>query len=98
LLETLAIAGQIVPLCQTGTEKTAFTLLGANTDPGITWRTATEIEATLELEIELLSRRKITLSSTGYPLPPLVYVVVTPLVTVIVKEDMPVAGIAVENV
>jgi len=61
--------------------------------------TATEIEATLELEIELLSRRKITLSSTGYPFPPLLYVVVTlPLVTVIVKEDMPVAGISVENV
>ena len=86
MLETVAIAGEIVPLCQTGTEKTALTctLLGADTDPGIAWstytvfcqqddafgpvagaHTATKIVAMLELEIELLSRRNIMLSSTG---------------------------------
>jgi hypothetical protein len=85
VLETVAIAGQIVPLCQTGTEKTAVTLFGGNKVKGRACRTcmisyvlsamvfrpfaglhtATEIEATLELEIELLSRRKITWSSTG---------------------------------
>lgn len=77
MLETVAILGEIVPDCGTGTENTAFTLFGAKIVSGMGWktctwrhelgtatrknvkreRTATEMEATSELDMEALSAR-----------------------------------------